>query len=157
MKMTNWWELDVWKAVNKLEPTVKTELIVSECYQTPDGRKSTGIWAVTKDWERRKREERASEQRRRLKLRIVVQPQASTISWLCLLFFNLLLCQLALIWHLFFSSLLLVLPSSIGFFFVGAGLSHHHPVKQSEVWVLTKRHSQPMHEKEGNLNYCLQV
>lgn len=116
MKMTNWWELDVWKAVNGLEPTAKTEPIVSECYQTPDGRKSTGIWAVTKTEKWGRRMEKASEQRRRLRLRIVVQPQASTISWLCLLFFNLLQCQPALIWHLF------LLPttslSSIGFLFL---------------------------------------
>lgn len=93
------------------------------------------------------------EERRRLKLRIVVQPRASTISRPCLLFFTLLLCQPALVRHL--SLLSFCITHSISQYTqckanIVASMSmflHKRASVTSE-----KSHCQPTH---GNYNICI--
>lgn len=89
--MPNGRRVDGWKTVKWFEPIREGEWKDPERFQTPDGLKSAGITAVTKRLRRKRGGER--EGKRRLRLRIVVQPRASTISRLCLLFFTLLLSQ----------------------------------------------------------------
>ena len=66
----------------------------------PDTRWTEERWRHSSNKRLRRKEGGKSEERRRLRLRIVVQPRASTIGRPFLLFFTLLLWQPALVWHL---------------------------------------------------------
>ena len=95
---------------------------------------------------KRQKEEERVRKRWRLRLRIAVQPQASTIGRPCLLFFTLLLCQPAVVWH--FSLLSFSITISSRFYRFQGRLCHiraDSPAKQTaalgDLW--KKLRSQP--------------
>ena len=146
------------KYLSYFSPFVRDNRVLPEYFQTPDGLLSTDVTAGTQD-SRQRREERGRK-RRRLSLRIAVQPRASAIGQPCMLFFTLLLCQPALVYHSSLFSLNLTLSPRCEitgrpiFFYdahfqcASASASHMQSYKsnccglsrlQPRLWLLTKK------------------